>query len=180
VSCKNSPVTLWWRTLHHLTLWIWHHALLTVVVLRPWPLTPTEGQLWHAMWRVHTVGQAGVKLSPPQLYCLREFREGTLTWLSLRVQSFIWDRQGFLAPWKLPFLTLTIRALGIAADDIHMLDIEELLCWNINEVVARKLYIWCFRSVIPNTGRLLITQEDTSAAMEDLERLLSSSTNFTP
>lgn len=40
------------------------------------------------------MGQAGVKLSAPWLYCRREFREGAMTWLSQRVQSFICDRQG--------------------------------------------------------------------------------------
>lgn len=87
-----------------------------VLFLRPRPLTPTEGHLWHAMGRVQTVGQAGDKLSPPWLYCLREFREGTLTWLSHRVQSFICVRQGPLAPQGLPFWTLKIRTLGMAAD----------------------------------------------------------------
>lgn len=90
---------------------------LDVLVLRPWPLTPTEGHLWLAMRRVYTAGQAGVKLSPPCLYCLGEFREGALTWLSQRVQSFICDRQGPLAPQSLPFWTLKMKALWMAADE---------------------------------------------------------------
>lgn len=87
-----------------------------VLVLRPWPLTPTEGHLWHATGRVLAVGHAGVKLSPPWLYCLGEFREGALTWLSQRVQSVICDRQGPSASQRPALWSLTIRALGIAAD----------------------------------------------------------------
>lgn len=65
---------------------------------------------------LHTVGQADVKLSPPWLYYLREFREGAPTRLSERVQSFICDRQGLSAPRRLPFKTLNINTAGMAGD----------------------------------------------------------------
>lgn len=87
-----------------------------VLVLRPWPLNPTEGHLWHVMVRVH-MGQACVKLSPPWLYCLTEFREGALPGLSQRVQSLIRDRLRLLAPWRPTFWAVKIRALGMAADE---------------------------------------------------------------
>ncbi len=48
---------------------------------------------------------------------LHRFREGALMRLSQRVQSVISDVQGPLAPQWLPFWTLKIRALGMAADE---------------------------------------------------------------
>lgn len=102
-----------------------------VLVLRPWPLTSTEGHLWHAMQRVHGVGQTGVKLSPPQLYRLREFREGTLTRLSHRVQSLICIRQGLLPPLTLPLWTLKIRAPGIAAEEYKVVEFKWSSCKKI-------------------------------------------------
>lgn len=48
-----------------------------VLVLGPWPPpTSIKGRLWHAMWSVHTAGQAGVKLLPPWLYWLTQFERG--------------------------------------------------------------------------------------------------------
>ena len=102
-----------------------------VLVLRQWPLTPTEGHLWHAMGWVHTAGHAGVKLSPPWLYYLGAFGEGAPTWLSQRVQSLVCDRQGAAAPRRLSFWTLKIKALRVAADECRHVahcKVVEIIC----------------------------------------------------
>lgn len=63
------------------------------------------------MWNVHTVGQAGVKLSPPRLYYLAEFKGGggdVAVTINPIIQLCLTDASGHLQTQKTKMLRTII------------------------------------------------------------------------